>query len=198
MQPKELGKKYNRIARWWHEQHHTSRYGLEACEKLLRFAPEGGKALDVGCGAGGRFIHLLESRNFRVTGVDVSEEMTAIAKANHPEHTFTTADICTWEAPEHYDLILAWDSTFHLPLSQQRPVLDKLCSWLAPGGALMYTFGDAEGEHTDTWHDDTFYYSSIGINANLAALLENNLTCRHLELDQWPMKHVVVITTKEH
>jgi len=29
MEPQELGRKYDRIAQWWHEQHHASAYGMQ-------------------------------------------------------------------------------------------------------------------------------------------------------------------------
>lgn len=196
MNPKELGKKYDKIAQWWHENHRGSGYGLKQLELALKFVPSGKSALDVGCGAGGRIIRKLEEHGFAVTGLDVSEKMIALAIENHPNCSFQVADICTWESDEKFDLIIAWDSIFHLPLQMHRPVIDKLCSLLEKGGVLIYTFGNAVGEHTDVWLEDEFYYSSIGINDNLTALIENGLTVMHLELDQFPEKHVFVVAEK--
>lgn len=78
----------------------------------------------------------------------------------------------------------------------QKPVVSKLCQLLAERGILIYTFGNAIGEHTDQWRDDTFYYSSIGINENVEIHLNNGLSILHLELDQYPEKHVYTIATK--
>ncbi len=78
----------------------------------------------------------------------------------------------------------------------QKPVVAKLCQFLAKGGILIYTFGNAQGEHTDQWHNDAFYYSSIGINENMQLLINNGLSILHLELDQYPEKHVYAIVTK--
>ncbi|MDD5105683.1 MAG: hypothetical protein PHC49_08720 [Desulfuromonadaceae bacterium] len=50
--------------------------------------------------------------------------------------------------------------------------------------------------HTDRWHEDEFYYSSIGINGNLTTLMNNGLTVMHLELDQFPEKHAYVVAQK--
>lgn len=184
MNPKELGKKYDKIAQWWHEKHHDSRYGLKQLELTLTYVSGGRSALDVGCGAGGRIIRKLEDQGFVVTGVDVSEEMITLAIKNHPNGTFYVKDICTWETEKKFNLIIAWDSIFHLPLQMHRPVIDKLCYLLKNGGVLIYTFGNAIGEHTDMWQEDEFYYSSIGINDNLTALINNGLTIIHLELDR--------------
>ncbi|REG82138.1 class I SAM-dependent DNA methyltransferase [Marinomonas pollencensis] len=196
MEPFVLGTKYDKIAQWWHDQHVESSYGVNQFQRAVKFARCGGKALDVGCGSGGRFIRILESNGFSVTGLDVSKEMIKLASVKHPEHNFFHADICSWETKEKFDLIVAWDSIFHLPLVMQKPVVTKLCQLLAEGGILIYTFGNAEGEHTDQWHDDTFYYSSIGINENLQVLINNGLSVLHLELDQYPENHVYTIATK--
>jgi hypothetical protein len=61
---------------------------------------------------------------------------------------------------------------------------------------LIYTFGDALGEHTDRWRNDTFCYSAIGIDGNLRLLLDSGLTVVHLELDPFPQKPVCVIATR--
>ena len=196
MEPSILGGKYDKIARWWQEQHDHSRYGIDQLQRALTFTPDGGLALDAGCGAGGRMIRMMQAQGFAITGVDVSQEMLKLARENHPGHDFIHADLCSWETEEKFDFILAWDSLFHLPFDQQRPVVSKLCRLLAGNGVLIYSFGDAVGEHTDQWRGDTFYYSSIGVNENLALLMSNGLSILHLELDQYPEKHAYVIARK--
>ena len=196
MNPIELGQKYDRIAHWWHEQHGDSDYGVAQFGKALGFVTNTGTALDVGCGTGGRFVRVLEKWGFTITGLDISDEMITLAEVHHPEHRFFQADICCWDTRERFDFIFAWDSIFHLPYEMHKPVVSKMCDMLNPGGVLMYSFGDAEGEHTDTWLEDTFYYSSIGINENLKLLIANGLSVLHLELDQYPEKHVYVIARK--
>lgn len=196
MEPSELGIKYDKIAQWWHDQHVQSSYGVSQFERAVAFTSSGGKALDVGCGAGGRFVDILQDRGFSVTGLDVSQEMVKLASSNHPEHTFMHQDICSWETEEKFDFIVAWDSIFHLPFGMQRPVVSKLCRLLATSGVLIYTFGNAQGEHTDQWLNDTFYYSSIGINENIQLLINNGLSILHLELDQYPENHVYTIATR--
>jgi len=197
MNPVLLGEKYDRIARWWHERHDASDYGTALLKKALGFAKQGGKALDVGCGPGGRMVRTLESGGFGVTGLDVSEAMILLARTHHPDHTFVHADIAAWESEERFDLIVAWDSIFHLPLALHDPVVTKLCRLLDAGGVLIYSFGNAVGEHTDVWHGDTFYYSSIGINANAQLLIREGMQLLHLELDRFPdLRHAVVIARK--
>lgn len=196
MEPSVLGTKYDKIARWWHDSQASSDYGVEQLKKALGFCCTTEKALDAGCGTGGRLIRLLKEKGFAITGIDVSQAMISLAKEHHPDENFFVQDICTWKTQEKFDFILAWDSLFHLPLPMQKPVVLKLCHLLSSGGILIYTFGNAEGEHTDQWCGDTFYYSSIGINKNLKLLIDNGLTILHLELDQYPEKHTCLIATK--
>ncbi|PCH96693.1 MAG: SAM-dependent methyltransferase [Gammaproteobacteria bacterium] len=184
------------MANWWHERHFQSDYGISAFKKALGFCDTNLNALDVGCGAGGRFIQELINRDVAVTGIDVSAEMVKLARNNHPTGQFILADIGTWKTEQKFDFIYAWDSIFHLPLAMQKPVINKLCSLLNQNGILFYSFGNAVGEETDEWLNDIFYYSLIGIDENIISLRENGLSLLHLELDQYPERHVYVIAKK--
>lgn len=196
MDPALMGKKYDKIAHWWSDEHFDSKYGVPQIKKAIAYCTNYGTALDVGCGSGGRITRELLNAGFNVTGVDVSEQMIKIARSNHPNVNFQVADICTWQSNQNYDLIVAWDSIFHLPFGSQVPVVTKLCKMLQKGGILIYTFGDAYGDHLSDWHDDKFYYSTIGIDGNIKAIMDNNCQCRHLELDQYPLTHTYIIVQK--
>ena len=191
-----IGKQYDELAEWWASYHQNSEYGVAALKRALSFASSGGRALDVGCGAGGRLAKLLEQQGFALTGLDASEKMIALARKAHPQGDFTAINIQDWSAKGSFNFILAWDSLFHLPLDQQEPVLTKLCDALTEGGVLLHSFGDAVGMHMDKWRDQIFQYSSIGVTRNLEILTSNGLVLRHLELDQFPEKHVYAIAQK--
>ena len=192
----DIGLKYDKIAEWWNERHFDSDYGVVQFEKAVGFANRKKNALDVGCGAGGRFINRLERYGYRVTGLDASAEMIRLARHNHPSAELVHANVAQWETEEKFDFILAWDSLFHLPFSAQEPVLKKLCQMLSDGGILIHSFGDAEGEHSDQWHGQEFPYGSIGIDENLRVLLGEGMSILHVEIDQFPEKHVYAISRK--
>lgn len=196
MPKRDIGQQYDEIAQWWAEHHEGGSYGVAALERALSFAKSDGTALDVGCGAGGRLMGRIEDKGFAVTGVDASAKMIALARAKHPNANLVKANIEEWEIGVKFDFIMAWDCLFHLPLDQQEPVLSKLCGWLTEGGILIYSFGDAVGAHSDSWRGQTFHYSSLGVTRNLEILHENGMALRHLELDQFPQKHVHVIAQK--
>lgn len=194
--PKHIGPKYDKIAHWWHEQHNESSYGIEQIRRAMRYCQRQGRALDVGCGSGGRIFRVLEDSGFQITGIDASPGMISIAKENHPAVKLQVADIREWQSDERYDLIIAWDSIFHLAQNEHDQVLKKLANLLGEGGIVIYTLGDAVGEHESDWHDEKFPYSSIGIGENLRVLMDRGLHIRHVELDQYPQKHAYIIARK--
>lgn len=190
------GELYDKIANWWNEFHIDSEYGIRQLELALQFSKHKNSALDIGCGSGGRMIDRLIHDGFEVTGIDASSKMIELAQKKHPESKFLNENIITWETEKKFDFILAWDSLFHLPFIEQKNVLAKICSMLNADGIFFYTLGDAVGEHYSDWHDEKFYYSSLGITENLKILSESNCECKHLELDQFPEKHVFIIAQK--
>jgi trans-aconitate methyltransferase len=208
MKPEKIGEKYNKVAKWWHEHHYNSNYGMKQIERAIQYCKNFEKALDVGCGSGGRIISKLLETGFKVKGIDVSDKMLELAKANHPEVEFELSDICSWESKEKYDLIVAWDSIFHIPMADQETVIEKLCDHLKPDGILIYTFGDDYGDKEDysfldekgkqvgELNNDMFGYGTIGINENLRVISARQCKCMHLEIDQYPAEHVYVIAKK--
>jgi len=198
MDSKETGQHYDAIASWWLDQMKDSTYGVTALERALTFVGDCRDALDVGCGCEGRFIRILLERGFRCTGLDISSEMIALAAQRYPGANFTTGDICTWQLPRTFDVITVWDSTFHLPLQSQEPVLRKLCEALSPNGVLLCTCGGGEerGAIQGEFGGKQFEYSTLGIPEYIQLLWRFGCSIRHLEYDQHPEHHVYLIAQK--
>lgn len=198
MKPEETGSHYDRIALWWQQQHRDSTYGIAALERAIQFVENRSAALDIGCGSSGRFIEVLRKNGFTPAGVDVSPEMIALARQRHPDAAFYAEDICTWQLPQTYDLISAWDSTFHLPIAEQKPVLQKMCAGLNAKGILLFTCGGGIAAHeiSGGFEGETFDYSTLGVDEFLRLLNEFGCSCRHLEYDQYPENHVYIIAQK--
>lgn len=197
MEPEEIGRSYDEIAEVWLEAHLQTN-GIAQLERAIQFAENRGAALDIGCGCSGRFIDCLATHGFQAEGIDVSERMVTLARERNPGTTFYHADVSQWQFPRKYDFVSAWDSTWHLPMDQQEPVLRKICEHLTPGGVFIFTTGglDEATEKRDSNMGPPVYYSVLGIPRVLELLTQCGCVCRHLEYDQYPEKHVYVIAQK--
>jgi len=198
MDPEAIGRSYDQIARKWQDLPNKS-YGIAQFERAIQFTKNRGAALDVGCGSEGRMMDLLLHHGFQPEGLDVSAEMIALARARHPNVPFHHADISQWNFPRKYDFISAWDSTWHVPLQLQEPVLEKISASLAPSGVHLFTTVgfDEPGDHGDSGDMGIpLAYGTLGVRRLLELLSKFGCICRHLEYDQWPEKHLVVIAQK--
>lgn len=198
MDPKATGKNYDEAASWWLGQMKESTYGIAALERGLGFVQTRRHALDVGCGGEGRFLKILSEREFQCTGLDISAKMIDLAAKRYPNAEFAVGDICSWQLPRLYDLITAWDSTFHLPLESHEPVLLKLCGGLAQNGVLLFTCGGGEepGTAQGELGAKQFEYSSLGVPGFVRLLWHFGCAVRHIEYDQYPQNHVYIVAQK--
>lgn len=198
MTPEQTALTYDKIASHWDCPAFNNQNGIWQHERALQFVSSVGDALDVGCGSNGRIINLLLNRGFRAEGLDISEEMLRRARRHHPEVRFHLADICVWEFPKRYGFISAWDSLWHVPLERQLDVLRKVLAGLVPGGVLIFTTGGVESpeEVTNPCYGQPLYHAAPGIPAIMRTLEESGCSCRHLEYDQYPERHVFIIAQK--
>jgi SAM-dependent methyltransferase len=194
MTPEQIAASYDQIAHQWLD---VSTYGFAQIERAVGFAKRKGVALDVGCGAG-RCLDLLARHGFRTDGLDLSPAMIALARERHPDARLFHADVCRWELPRQYDLIVAWDSTWHVPPARQEAVLTMLCRGLADGGVFVFTTGgtDAPSEKQDSCMGPPMYHAALGVPKTLRVLADSGCVCRHLEYDQHPELHVYIVAQK--
>jgi SAM-dependent methyltransferase len=198
MEPDKIAQGYDQIAAQWASDSFPKENGISQHERAIAFLKEKRSALDIGCGSSGRLIDLLLTHGFHVEGVDISQQMLSLTRERHPDVNFYHADICKWTIPGKYDLISAWDSIWHVPLSEQEHVMTKIVESLESGGVFIFTTGgvDRPGEKTDSFMGPEMYYSVLGIPKLLALLDSLGCVCRHLEYDQYPEQHVYVIAQK--
>lgn len=200
MQPPSTAAAYDQLAERWLDGVFDASNGLRQHERALAFlAPAAdGWALNVGCGCNTRFNPLLRRHGLMIEAVDLSARMLALAQAADPEVVLHQADILDWPLPRGYRFVTAWDSIWHVRLHDQRALMFKLMRALEPGGVFLFTAGglDQAHEHVDAAMGPEVYYGALGIPGLLAAVEEAGCLLRHLEFDQHPEKHLVIIVQR--
>ncbi len=143
---------------------------------LARFArqlPDGGRLLDLGCGAGEPIARWFIAEGFSVTGVDFAEAMLDIARGRWPDGDWRQGDMRDFDLGETFDGIVAWDSFFHLTQDEQRKSIGHIARHLRPGGSLLMTVGPKEGEVAGSVGGEDVYHASLS-PAGYAMCLEDS------------------------
>jgi predicted TPR repeat methyltransferase len=191
---------YDGIAERWLDGRIDPHNGLRQHEQALRFLQggEGGWALNAGCGCNTRFNASMRAQGMRIEGIDISARMLALAAQADPDVLLHRADLCAWQPERAYRFITAWDSIWHVRLEAQRALMLKLMGALEIGGVFIFSAGglDTEDEHVDATMGPAVYYATLGIPGLLALVAEAGCVCRHLEFDQLPEKHLVIVAQR--
>jgi 2-polyprenyl-3-methyl-5-hydroxy-6-metoxy-1,4-benzoquinol methylase len=117
----------------------TKAYEYPAFMSLLP-DPAGLRALDLGCGAGRLAHHLAESGAAEVIGVDLSERMLEVARAecSHPKLTFQRASMEEAAFPSgRFDLVVSSFAFHYVP--DFSGLARRISDWLSPGGILVFS-----------------------------------------------------------
>jgi phosphoethanolamine N-methyltransferase len=115
----------------------------DLCTRLGAALKPGARVLDVGSGIGGAAFHLAKTYGAKVTGIDLAEEMVAIALDRVAERgmgdsvSFLLGDVLEASFPEPFDIIWSRDALMHIP--DKPRLFARLHSLMAPGGRLVIT-----------------------------------------------------------
>jgi SAM-dependent methyltransferase len=110
----------------------------------------GSRVLEIGPGTGKATAELVR-RGYAVTGVELSQDLAAVARRNVPSAEIEVGDFETWEPPEAgFDAIVAF-AAFHWIAPELRYA--KPARLLRPGGAL----GVIHGPHVLPDGGDPFF-----------------------------------------
>lgn len=148
-------------AEWDRERGPDARLERTWLERFAGYLPRGATILDIGCGSGQPIARYLIERGFRVTGVDSSPTLIALARQRFAESEWHVADMRTLALERTFDGLIAWDSFFHLPYDEQRRMFLVFRQHAAPGAALMFTTGPGHGEALGHFHGDQLYHASL-------------------------------------
>jgi SAM-dependent methyltransferase len=132
--------------------------------ELRRRRPEARTLLDVGCGTGANLPRFAET--FEVAGLDLSEDMLAIAAERSPGVPLTQADMRDFDLQRRFDAIVCLFSGIGYLTEEAdlRRAIATMAAHLEPGGVLMI-----EGWiEPDYWLGSTIHCES-GRNDDVAA-----------------------------
>lgn len=115
---------------------------------FIKLLPKSAKVIEIGS-AGGRDTHYLHENGMEVTGIDLSEELTKIARKYNPEVTFQICDMrkLTFEGSS-FDGIWASAVFHHLDRVDMLPTLQEWSRVLRPNGIIYLSTKMGKGN----WH----------------------------------------------
>lgn len=124
--------------------------------------------LEFGSGMGDACAYVASHFGSRVTGVEIGTEQIERARERHGDSRsrgfdFVQADFLDWEPPQRYDAVYFLEM---LPIIHDcRTLLEKIHSWLRPGGAL--TMSDIVAGPGLSDKDRDFLWVEDGVVHNL-------------------------------
>lgn len=123
--------------------------------------------LHLGCGAGGNDYTF--KRHFKITGVDISEDMLEIARDLNPEVDYLYGDMRTVRLRECFDAIAIPDSIGYMTTVEDlRSAIVAAYKHLKPGGVLLIT-----GNIKEEFKENNFVYTGSRGDVEIT-IFENN------------------------
>jgi cyclopropane fatty-acyl-phospholipid synthase-like methyltransferase len=152
--------------------------------------------LEFGSGMGDACAYVASRFGSRVTGVEIGTQQIERARARHGDsrsrgYDFVQADFLNWEPPQPYDAVYFLEM---LPIIQDcRTLLEKIHSWLRPGGVLAMSDIVAGPDLSD--EDRAFLWEEDGVVHNLPSQAERLTMIRDVgfqDLDVTDITHMGV------
>jgi cyclopropane fatty-acyl-phospholipid synthase-like methyltransferase len=185
---------YDAIADKWYALDRGFRAQAYVDAILARLAP-GASVLDLGCGTGVPITRYVAERGFRVTGIDSSASMLALARQAVPQAAFLESDILDVRMAQPVAAVIAWDSVFHIDRRRHRAVFDVIRSQMEDGGWLLMSAGGTseKGFHSDMF-GQSFYYSGYAPAKTVRMLAAAGFDVQLCEVDDPSSRgHVALI-----
>ncbi|MFI5619804.1 class I SAM-dependent methyltransferase [Streptomyces sp. NPDC051567] len=154
---------------------------LAALDWLTARLPSGARVLDAGSGTGRPAAEALVRAGCEVTGIDVSAEMVALARARVPQARFERADVRTYTPPgAGFDAVCSFFTLLVMDRPEMEAALERMVSWVVPGGYFVMATvpGDIRGLDL-VWMGHRITVSSLSTEEHLRRLAGLGLEVLH-------------------
>ena len=125
-----------------------------------QYLKPGARVLDLGCGCGIPVSEYL-SKNYVVTGVDISQTQVSRAQALVPNAHFVCEDMIAVAFPDaSFEAVVSFYAVIHVPVEQQAGLFERVTRWLVNGGFFLAILGHTAWTGTEEdWHGAKMYWS---------------------------------------
>ncbi|MBR5337565.1 MAG: class I SAM-dependent methyltransferase [Lachnospiraceae bacterium] len=133
------GKDFCRVYNEFGWNYYPEAFGEQLGIWLLGHPLPGKTALDIGCGTG-VLCRILKEMGFKVTGIDLSEDMIDIARNAGSGIDFEVADMVTYRPEGSVDLVTCTgDALNHLSdISYVERMIGNVYGFISPGGYFVF------------------------------------------------------------
>jgi SAM-dependent methyltransferase len=140
-----------------------------------------GSILDAGCG-NGRDYDFFRRVGYSYTGIDVSSQMLAIARDNHPDGAFASMDVCDLAFDSlAFDGIWCVAVLLHFPKAVVDRPLQELCRVLRKGGVVFFAVRDGSREYMSEEQEGTQrFFAEYSVDELSDRLSQSGLTPIHV------------------
>lgn len=131
---------YARSARYYDAIYSFKDYAAEAAAVSARIRahrPDAATLLDVACGTGAHLVHF--AREYRIEGIDLSEEQLAVARTRLPGVELHQGDMTTFDLGKTFDAVTCMFSSIGYvgTLEGLDAAVGHMAAHLAPRGVLV-------------------------------------------------------------
>lgn len=159
--PEDILPAYEREAARWSRERNRELWEAPALAAAVAGRAPGLSVLDLGCGSGEPLAAWFLARGDRVTGVDGAAAMLAEARVRVPGMERVHADMRGLALGRRFDVILGFNSVFHLAPDDQRAMFPVFARHAAPAATLLLTTGPAASEAWGRVGDSPVYHASL-------------------------------------
>lgn len=161
MEPDDILPAYAVEAAEWAPQRRLDLWERPALDACVAGRPLGLRVLDIGCGSGQPIAQWFIARGDAVCGVDGTAEMLAECAQRVPQGERVHADMRGLALGRTFDILLAFNSFFHLSPDAQRAMFPVFAAHAAPDARLLFTSGTSAGEVIGRVGNSPVYHASL-------------------------------------